>query len=93
MVAKGHISKKFDLVNWDVIEEPMIYLPLGTKLWVIKFSSSFYGIDRMMNNMGSRTSNLFRWCQEETKTTLRVIKWKHPDMPEAFEKEIQSLKL
>ena len=32
MVAKGHISKKFDLVNWDVIEEPMIYLPLGTKL-------------------------------------------------------------
>ena len=45
-----------------------------------------------MKFMGVWLSKLFPCCQEETETTLRVLKFEHLDMMYIFEEETQSLK-
>ena len=88
LITKGKIYKRLlYLVNWEGIEESMKYLPFGTKLGKIKFAIRFYGTGKMMKIMGACPSDLFPCFQEETETTLHVIKREQPYMLNVFEKK------
>ena len=52
-ISKVHISGKyFDFINWNILDKEIRFIPLSSKLQVVKFSSILFGTDIMMKIMG-----------------------------------------
>ena len=71
----------FLTVNWEEIEEAMESLAVGANYGLVKFSSIFCGMGRMMNIMGAWKPNIFLFFLKEVETTSHILKYHHPYIP------------
>ena len=74
LVSNGRIyGHAFGFIKWDVMDEAMRLLPMGSKFWIVNFLSRFCGTVKMMKTMGLWYSNICPCCIQQVETILCVL--------------------